>query len=433
MYYIVEKQSQLDRLEPTKSAFIHLIVANSTYHAKLTRPSLVYYNNGEKGYILAIDHSEAFSLEKSAIQNFLSSHETIYLIDKKFHSYHFDVKNCVDLNLVSLDSNNEIKELDCDTLFHKKMYQQNSILPNVECIIPIAKQYEKCECFYNQIKYLMGLELDYNFDNLAIEAYKFVEEAGVSVKTNSFVEAYQIQNSEGLIKENVAYSHYNMYNLTSRPTNSFRGINFLAIPKEGDYRSTIVPSNDYLVEFDFDSYHLRLICNLLGLQQPEGSLHEYLGKQYFSTENLTEDQYKQAKTITFRQLYGGVEDQYKHIEFFSSLSEFIDREYSLYKKQSSYVLPTGRIIKRHSTITKYKLFNYVLQNLETKTNTHKILEIREFLKHKKSRLILITYDSFLFDFSVQDGKETLVEVKNILEKGQFIVKHKYGTNYSFTA
>jgi hypothetical protein len=279
----------------------------------------------------------------------------------------------------------------------------------------------------------MGLELDYNFDNLAIEAYKFVEEAGVSVKTNSFVEAYQIQNSEGLIKENVAYSHYNMYNLTSRPTNSFRGINFLAIPKEGDYRSTIVPSNDYLVEFDFDSYHLRLICNLLGLQQPEGSLHEYLGKQYFSTENLTEDQYKQAKTITFRQLYGGVEDQYKHIEFFSSLSEFIDREYSLYKKQSSYVLPTGRIIKRHSTITKYKLFNYVLQNLETKTNTHKILEIREFLKHKKSRLILITYDSFLFDFSVQDGKETLVEVKNILEKGQFIVKHKYGTNYSFTA
>jgi hypothetical protein len=114
------------------------------------------------------------------------------------------------------------------------------------------------------------------------------------------------------------------------------------------------------------------------------------------------------------------------------MSSYTDQEYKKYKTQSSYVLPTGRILKKHSTITKHKLFNYILQNLETKTNVEKILKIKEYLKDKKTKLILITYDAFLFDFSVQDGKEVLIEIKDILQQGGFPVKHIHGTNYSFS-
>ena len=95
------------------------------------------------------------------------------------------------------------------------------------------------------------------------------------------------------------------------------------------------------------------------------------------------------------------------------------------------VLPTGRILNKLPGMNKLELFNYIIQNLETKENIYKIKSINEYLKNKKSKLILITYDSFLFDFSMQDGKETLREIKAILEEGGIIVKHKYGHNYNF--
>ena len=51
------------------------------------------------------------------------------------------------------------------------------------------------------------------------------------------------------------------------------------------------------------------------------------------------------------------------------------------------------------------------------------------LLNKKTKLILYGYDSFLFDFSKQDGVETLIEIKNILEEGKHYTKSKMGYNY----
>jgi predicted AAA+ superfamily ATPase len=95
------------------------------------------------------------------------------------------------------------------------------------------------------------------------------------------------------------------------------------------------------------------------------------------------------------------------------------------------VLPTGRILKKLPGMNKLKLFNYIIQNLETKENIYKILEINKLLSKKKTKLILITYDSFLFDFSKEDGKNMLKKIKTILEGENMVVKHKYGINYAF--
>jgi hypothetical protein len=71
--------------------------------------------------------------------------------------------------------------------------------------------------------------------------------------------------------------------------------------------------------------------------------------------------------------------------------------------------------------------------METSENIYKIDEVQSYLKTTgaKTKLILITYDSFLFDFSKKDGKKTLQEIKTILEGGQMKVKHKHGTSYAF--
>ena len=62
-----------------------------------------------------------------------------------------------------------------------------------------------------------------------------------------------------------------------------------------------------------------------------------------------------------------------------------------------------------------KVFNYLIQALETESNIKKILSIQHYLLGKKTKLVLYGYDSFLFDFSNEDGVETLREIKKILE------------------
>ena len=431
MYFIIEDKEQLDKLEMSDQAFIQVVTSNDYYHPKLTRVSLIYYNNSKKGYVFVINHEEGFSLDIKLVESFLQKHNKIYLLDSKLHSYFLDLPNSVDVQFICLDKNNEYSSFDCNTVVHKDFYIKYPALPTINEIIPISKHYEKCQCLYQLVKDYFELEMDIELQNKLVDAYKHVEEAGIKIDLNCFHDKFTFQHKEYSLLGDKIYSYYNLYNLTARPTNSFNGVNFLAIPKDQDFRKCFLPQNDFLVEFDFDAYHLRLISGLIGFQCPKESMHEYLGKLYFNVDVLTPEQYKESKSITFKQLYGGIEKQYQDIDFFKSLNEFIDQEWKKYNAHKALILPTGRILKKLPDMNKLKLFNYIVQNLETKENIFKILEINKLLTKKKTKLILITYDSFLFDFSQEDGKTLLKKIKTILEGSNMLVKHKYGYNYAF--
>jgi uncharacterized pyridoxamine 5'-phosphate oxidase family protein len=431
MYFIIEDKEQLSRLEMSDQAFIQVVTSNDNYHPKLARVSLIYYNNSIKGYIFVINHSEGFSLDLRLVEAFLQKHNKIYLLDKKMHSYFLDLSNSIDVQFICLDKNNEYSSFECNTPVHRDFYIKHPILPTINEIIPISKHYERCECLYQMVKDYFELEMDIELQDKLVDAYKTVEETGIKVDLSCLNKKYQLQHKEYSLLGDTIYSYYNLYNLTARPTNSFNSLNFLAIPKDKDFRECFVPKNDYLVEFDFDAYHLRLISGLIGFEPPKESMHNYLGRAYFNTTELTDDQYKESKTITFKQLYGGIEQQYQHIEFFKALNQFIEQEWKKYNAHQALILPTGRILKKLKGMNKLKLFNYIIQNLETKENIYKIIEINKLLSKKKTKLILITYDSFLFDFSQEDGKDVLLNIKRILESNNMLVKHKYGLNYAF--
>lgn len=432
MYFIVETTDQLCKLSPTDTCFIQVIPSSDRYHPMLSRCSLIYYNDGTKGYIFPINHSEGFSLELNQINDFIKAHKRVYLLDRKFHSYFIDVENTIDLNFIRLDQGIQESKLDCDTILHRNFNQKYST-GFINEIIPISKHYEKCESLYSKIESLFDLEGDYTFLNKSTDAYKWVEIQGIKVDVEKIKSAYKNENLSFGIKNNIAYSYYNMYNMTGRPTNSFNFINFVAIPKTQEFRNCFIPENDFMVEFDFDAYHLRLIAKAVEYQFPdsETSIHEQLGKFYYKKDSLTEEEYTKSKEITFRQLYGGIEDQYKDIEFFTKLNSFIENLYAIYKKQGSIIFPTGKLLRKSDDVNKLKLFNYWVQNLETKINTEKILDLKEYIEKNKfkSKLILITYDAFLFDYSIEDGKQFLIDIKSILQKDGYTVKLKRGTSY----
>ena len=435
MYFIIETAQQLSKLPLNDSCFIQVVPSSDRYHPALSRCSLVYYNAGDKGYILPVNHSEGFSLEVARIQSFINSHKKVYLLDKKFHSYYMDIDNAVDLNFIRMDQGVDESKFECDTLVHRDFYIKHGSIPTLNEIIPITKHYQRCECLYNKVQSLFDLENDHHILDRASLAYGWVEKQGIAIDEQKFEERYGLTTKRNFIKSGLVYSYYNMYNTTGRPTNSFNSVNFVAVPKTREFRDCFIPRNNFLVEADQDAYHLRLIAKEVGyeFQNKDQSIHNELGKLYFNKEQLTEEEYYMSKETTFRQLYGGIEDRYKNIPLFLKTGNFIEDIWKRYKKNGSITLPTGILLRRNSEMNKLKLFNYWVQNLETKTNVGKIEDIKVYMNKIKckSKLILITYDAFLFDYSIEDGKEFLIDIKSILEKGNFKIKIKYGKSYYF--
>jgi hypothetical protein len=76
-------------------------------------------------------------------------------------------------------------------------------------------------------------------------------------------------------------------------------------------------------------------------------------------------------------------------------------------------------------ITQTKLFNYIVQSKETSTNVELLELIFDRLKGKKTKLVLYTYDAFLFDYSNED-KGLIQEIINMLD---YPVNVKQGKTY----
>ncbi len=431
MYYIVETKEQLKQLPKTDKCFIDLVSLSEQTHPLLTSPCALYYNDFQKGYIFPINHSEGFSLSLDEIQNFLFDISKVYLLDKKWHSYFLYLPQGVDLTFNILNNDGEVKDLQCYTPVHLDFYNKFKYQEQVNTLIPISKHYEKSECIFEAVKEYVGTESNIEWQNKYVQAYKWVEEQGLTLNEKVFDKFFEPTWKARSVKDNRIFTSYNLYNITSRPTNAFNGINFLAFNKENGSRAAFIPQNDILVEFDFDGYHLRLIANMLNVLLPlNESIHVILGREYFSKEDLSPEEYQESKKITFRQLYNGIEEEYRKIELFKEIDEFIKSMWEEFKRQKSLRLPNGRKIKGKD-FTPQKLFNYYVQCLETVNNVKKLIDLREAFKGKKSKVILVVYDSILIDYSAEDEKGFLKQIKDILERDGYRVRAQKGDNYNF--
>ena len=358
-YYIIETVDQLANLPASERCFIDLVAKSDDLHPTLTSPSVIYYNNFEKGYILVLDHSEGFSLPVADVEAFLQKHDRIYLLNAKKHSYYLNLPNVVDVLHTVLEVEGVIKDYTCETLFHRDFNYKHRYLPNLNTIIPICKHYERCECMFEAVQQYLGKETNITWLNTYTDVYKWVEEQGLSINEKVFDKHYELTWKANSVHAGKVYTCYNLYNQTSRPTNSFNGLNYLALPKDKS-RAAFVPSNDFFVDFDFDGYHPRLIANLLNVEIPtDKSIHAFLGEYYFGKEELTDEEYQQSKKITFRQLYNGVEDEVASIQLFDYVDGFVKGMWKIYQEKGYINLPNGRKLVQDKP-NPQKLFNYLI-------------------------------------------------------------------------
>ena len=422
MYWLIETEEQLEYfiLNPIKEAFIEIIPFNDNIHPAINDVSLIYIrpSNSTKAYMLCIDHTETFSINKTTINTLIQSIDKIWVRDKKSALYYFPFKNmcCLSpLNPTYIQS---------DTQAHTHF--QNTDYLNINKIIPVSKHYEKCENIYNQIKNIINKPLPdyYSFYNeKVILAFFGIEKNGIKINEQQFYKHYEPNKNIYSIYDNRIYTQYNLSTTTRRPSNAFNSINFAALNKDSGARSSFIPENTF-VEIDISAYHPHLAAKLIGYDFGNLDVHKAFAEMYGVS-------YEESKQITFRQLYGGIYKQYEHLEYFQMVKAFINKAWNEFETTSKYKVPISGYIfetERLENMNPQKLFNYILQNVESAVNTYILMDIHKLLRGKQTKIVLYTYDSFLFDV-VEEGIEQ--QIQNIFKKYKLSTKTKYGTSYDF--
>ena len=438
MFYIVEQESKLDSLEKLArlGLYVDVISTNDLYHPKLCSTVAVYLRliGSEYGYIIPIDHDEGLNVSKDRVYEILSKASKLYTRNKKELLYHFNLQGAIDLSLlysmVKFDRLQYTKESNTLNYFYNK-YRE---FADINQLIPISKLYESCSKVYDQIKEVIDYKIPQSFDfynKTATNVFYLLEQPGLGVHYDDYIKMFKPKDPVFNTNNNSVLTSYNLYNATSRPTNAFNSVNFAAIPKSEQHRKCFKPTNDYFVELDFDGYHLRLLCEQIGYPLSDESAHKQLAKQYFNKEEITEDEYDKAKQINFHAIYGKIPEKWAHLEVFTKIKAFIDKLWKEFEENGRVMAPISKksFSKKLIDMNPQKLMNYIMQSLETSRNILILKEVLRYLDNKKTKVALYTYDAILFDFSKEDGKETLEDIQEILETGsKYPIKFKYSNS-----
>ena len=423
-------------LDETPYALVIPFYSDIYKHYARNRISFIYIYNPEidEEYIIGYNNNDLIQVSYD-LRDFLELPDKLYVLNKKAFLYFYQREEMYDLDLQHyFQTNKPLDTNSTDTKAHDFLYRQMSTYPDANDVVPITKHYEKCVEIREKFKTVeLGTSQsirDYN--KYVIEGLQKIESEGLFVDYLKFIDTF---GRNGL-ENNLTFSEYNIYTTTGRPSNRHAGINYGALKKDDETRKTFISRHEkdgFLLSFDYDAYHLRLIATLIDYTFPTSeNIHIYLGKQYFDTDTLTEEQYNESKTISFRQLYGGVQDEYKHIPYFQQTKKFIDNLWATFKEDGYITTPIfGKRMHHHffSDINRNKLFNYLLQNMETERNMLMLDELHTYLQDKKTKMVLYTYDSLLFDYNVEDEKETIQDINKIMEQGGYPVTLSIGTDY----
>ena len=438
MFYIVEEESKLVNLENLVrlGCYVDVVPTHDLYHPKLTSTIAVYIRllKSDHGFIIPIDHDEGLNVEKERVYKLLLKASKLYTFDKKKLLYHFNLQDAIDISLLYSMVKYERLDITRSNSAINYFYNRFRDKPFVNKLIPISKLYESYEDLYEKVKFVIDFKIPDGFDfynKIATNVFYLIEQHGIGIYYEPFVETFSPRDPLYNIKDNTVLTSYNLYNATSRPTNSYNSINFAAIPHTERHRKTFRPQEDYFVEFDFDGYHLRLLSEQIDYKLTPESAHKQLAKLYFEKDEINDEEYSKAKQINFQAIYGKIPEEHKDLKIFKEIQEYIDAMWSMFNDNGVVCNPQSAkpFTKELKDMHPAKLMNYMMQSLETSNNILILKEVLRYLKDKKTKIALFTYDAILFDFSKEDGKKTLEEIQKILEKdGKYPVKFKFSKN-----
>ena len=422
MYWLVDSEVQLNVLINSgyNEAFIEVIPYNDTIHPVQNHISLVYIRpiEASKGFMVCITHSECLNALNTRINDLLNKFEVLYCRDKKEVLHYFPIKTLYD---ITPPPHTYIRPT---TQTHDLYYRQHKNNPELNLIIPIVKHYELCETIFRDLKANINIEktkYDEFFNSRVSVVFNAIERSGIRIHNETFSEYFHAVDGE------YVNTQFNLKTTTTRPSNKFNNVNYAALNKENGCRKSFIPRNNRFVEIDISAYHPSLSARLIGYDFAGVDIHAHFASLYGVD-------YKKSKELTFKQLYGGVFDNYKSLEFFQKIEKYIGELWGKFQSDGFVECKvSGYRYKKENldNMNPQKLFNYILQNLETSTNVLILWDILCILRKYKTQLVLYTYDSFLLDVDDKEV-EVLEEIREVFKKFKLNIKEIEGYDYDFT-
>ena len=422
MYWLIENKEQLDVLinSSYKKAFIEVIPYNDTIHPVLNHVSLVYIRPLEatKGFMVCVTHSESLNALNTRVNELVDKFEVLYCRDKKEILHYFPNKTLYD---ITPPPHTYIRPT---TQTHDLYYRKHKDNRELNLIIPIVKHYELCETIFGDLKANINKEktkYDEFFNSRVSVVFNAIERNGIRIHNDTFSEYFHEVDGE------YVHTQFNLKTTTTRPSNKFKNVNYAALNKENGCRKSFIPRNNRLVEIDISAYHPSLAASLIGYDFANIDIHAHFASLYGVD-------YKKSKELTFKQLYGGVFDNYKGLEFFQKIEKYVGETWRKFESDGFIECEISgyRYEKENlQNMNPQKLFNYILQNLETSMNVRILWDMCSILRKCKTKLVLYTYDSFLFDLD-NDEEEILEEIREVFKKYKLNIKEIEGYDYNFT-
>ena len=422
---IVESIDELNELSvklETEASIWYPMWVDNDKHPNNTHISFIFVRTQSDKYILPQQHTDALLLSNEQICGVLNTIGEKWVFQKKKLLQSFtnvrEGLNDVDTAYFlkhgeTIDYSQPIQHLVAP--FIHKGYKEDIIQS-----IPILKL---CEAIEPELKKCWRQKSKtYNwYNDIFIPTLARIEQMGIRVDREKFIDRWP-QASKHISPDTLVYTEYNPFTVTGRPSNRHGGVNYAALNKTDGSRECFVADGIYL-QMDYNAYHPRLIGKLIKFDMPEGNVHEWLAEQYGCDVN-------EGKGITFRLLYGGIDDDFRQIPYLNAVADWIEGLWMETQKRGFLQTP-HRIIPLDwiEQPNPQKIFNYLLQAVETEMNVDKMKRILDYIEGSGITFDLYTYDSFLFDVPTDVDKNMVRGLKEIIEDGGFPIKASWGLDY----
>ncbi len=397
----------------------------------------------EESWCLPINHNEATPLSdviskfkeclnKSKAKVFVKNKKNIVQLLKKDYAF-------IDLGIIEYLESGKMEEdehlLTNAHIFIKSNFRGAS---NLNRAIPLFKHASVFENTCKSIRFELKLVKEDGFkfvNDVMSNCFAELERIGMKVNTDKFLEVFG-ETQKKHIRDGYVHSQYNLFTSTGRPSNRFGGVNYAALNKTDGSRDAFVSrygDDGMLVMMDYNAFHPRLMAHLMNYPMPANvNPYEYLAKYYFNKNEVDEEDVAVSKGLTFHQMYGGIDEKWMYIPYFKKAQEYIDHRWKFFKENGYIETPmfSRKIKKCHiDDPSPNKLFNYILQAYETEMAVNTLQSLLEYSKNKKTKPVLYTYDSILFDAHKEDKITALQDIKKIMEGDKFPVKVYVGKTY----
>jgi hypothetical protein len=422
---IVESIGELNELKvllETEASIWYPMWVDNDKHPQNTHISFLFVRTLSDKYILPQQHTDALSLSNEEIEGVLNTAGEKWVFQKKKLLQSFtnvreglnDVDTAHFLKTGEpIDYQQPLQHL-VAPLLHKG-YKEDIIQS-----IPILKLVEAIEP--QLLKHRNQKSKTYNwYNDIFLPTLSDIERYGIRVDGKKFIDRWP-QAHKQLSTKSKVFTEYNPFTVTGRPSNRHGGVNYAALNKTDGSRECFV-SDGIFLQMDYNAYHPRLIGKLIKFDMPDGNVHEWLAEQYGCSV-------EESKGVTFQLLYGGIDDDFKQIPYFKAVSDYIDEMWIETQKKGFLQTPHRQIpLNWIEDPNPQKVFNYLLQAVETEMNVDVMRKVLEYIEGTEIRFCLYTYDSFLFDIPSDVDKSKIAMLKEIIEGSGFPVKASWGLDY----